>query len=104
MIFKTYELRTDKDNWLGTVVLSDEGHYFSMTDWGNLNFHWNVKGIDKYEEFILRLNTDYFAEKMYIGINYIAREPDAEERCNRYANKILPALQKAILEEKIIKD
>ena len=96
MKLKVYELKTDRGGWLGTIVLSDDGKYFSLTDWGNINFHWDVKGEQEFEDFILKLNTDYFGEKMYIGVNYIARDDGAENRCRRYADKILPALQEEI--------
>lgn len=93
---KVYELKKDNGCWLGTIVLSDEGHYFSLTDWGSISFHWNVKGEKEFEDFILQLNTEYFAEKMYIGINYLANGEEVEDKCNRYATKILPVLQKEI--------
>lgn len=100
MKLNTYELKKENGDWLGIVILSDDGSYFSLTDWGNFSFHWSIKGEIEFEDFIIRINPDYFAEKMYIGINYLADGIKIEEKCNRYANKILPVLQKVIIDQR----
>ena len=75
MIVKQYDLKTDKGNWLGNVFLTDDGKYLSFTDWGNFNFAWNITGIDKFLDFIIGINTDYFAEKMGIVNNSSNTQP-----------------------------
>lgn len=93
-----YELRTPSGQWLGQVVLTSDGMFSSVTDWGNLSFKWGKPSGD-FREFILSLSIDYFAVKMYSGLSYIAHGPKFEKACTRFAEKILPALWTALREE-----
>ena len=95
-----YNLKTDTGGYLGTVILTSEGTIASVTDWGNLSYQWASYGSEQtFKEFILGLNVGYFGSKMYQGLSYIAHGRKIEQACDRYAQKILPALQKAIKEE-----
>lgn len=95
---KSYTLRGDNGEWLGQVVLTSDGMFASVTDYGNLSYSWRSFGKD-FREFILSLNVGYFSSKMYSGIAYISYGRKFEKACDRYAEKILPALQQMLREE-----
>lgn len=95
---KSYTLRTESGQWLGQVVLTSDGMFAGVTDWGNMSFAWRSYG-DDFREFLLNINTDYFATKMYSGMAYMITGRKYEQACNRFAEEILPALQKALREE-----
>jgi len=96
---KSYTLRDENGQWLGQIVLTSDGMFASVTDYGNLSFAWRSFG-DDFIDFICHLNTDYFATKMYTGMSYILYGKKCEQACNRFAEKILPPLQKMLKEEK----
>lgn len=95
---RSYTLRTDDGAWLGQVVLTSDGMFASVTDYGNFSFAWRSYGED-FREFLLSLNTSYFGGKMYQGICYVAMGRRIEKSCDRFAEHILPALQKALRAE-----
>ncbi len=95
---KSYTLRDENGQWLGQVVLTNDGLFASVTDYGNLSYAWRSYGED-FREFICGLNTGYFGSKLYTGIAYIAYGKKIEKACNRFAEKILPPLQKILREE-----
>lgn len=90
---KSYTLRDDQGFWLGQVVLTNDGAFMSITDWGNFNFAWRHFGKGDFREFLSEVGQDYFAGKMYNGISYVANGRKIEAACKRFAEKILPALQ-----------
>jgi hypothetical protein len=96
---KSYTLRDENGNWLGQIVLTSDGFFASVTDWGNLSFAWRSYGDGDFREFIITLNVSYFGGKMYQGNTYILYSKKCEAACMRFAEKILPALQKALKEE-----
>lgn len=96
---KSYTLRNESGNWLGQVVLTEDGMFASVTDWGNLSYAWRSFGNGDFREFLTELNTDYFGSKLYTGMAYILYGKKCEAACKRFAEKILPALQKALREE-----
>jgi hypothetical protein len=93
---KSYTLRTEDGSWLAQVVLTSDGMFASVTDYGNLSFGWRSTGRDDFREFIVSLNVEYFAGKMYQGNTYILYSKKCEEACKRFAEKILPPLQKLL--------
>jgi hypothetical protein len=95
---RVYILRTENGTWLGQVVLTEDGMFASVTDYGNLSYSWRGFGKD-FREFILNLNEGYFGDKMVTGLAYIAYSTKIKKACARFAEKILPALQQAIREE-----
>jgi hypothetical protein len=95
---KSYTLRTETGSWLGQVVLTDDGMFASVTDYGNMSYAWRSYG-DAFRAFILSLNVGYFADKMYTGMAYMVHGKKYAAACERFAEKILPALQKALSEE-----
>ena len=96
---KSYTLRTEGGQWLGQVVLTEDGMFASVTDYGNFSFAWRSFG-DDFRAFLISLNTGYFATKMTTGMAYIANSQKIERACERFAEKILPPLQ-AILKEEL---
>ena len=94
---KSYTLR-DENGWLGQIVLTSDGMFAGVTDWGNLSFAWRSFG-DDFRAFLLTLNTDYFGSKMSTGLGYIIYSNKVSKACDRFAEKILPALQKVLQEE-----
>jgi len=55
-------------------------------------------GVD-FREFIININVEYFGTKMYTGMAYILYGKKCEKACERFAEKILPPLQKMLREE-----
>jgi hypothetical protein len=95
---KSYTLRGEDGEWLGQIILTSDGLFASVTDYGNLSYAWRSFGKD-FRDFLLHLNTDYFGSKMYSGLTYITYGTKIEKACNRFAEKILPALQKELRKE-----
>jgi hypothetical protein len=95
---KSYTLRGENGIWLGQIVLTSDGMFASVTDYGNLSYAWRSYGKD-FREFIISLNIDYFGSKMFIGMSYILYSKNCEKACKKFAEKILPPLQKMLREE-----
>jgi hypothetical protein len=95
---KTYTLRGENGEWLGQIVLTSDGLFASVTDWGNLSYAWRHFGTD-FRDFMLRINVDYFGDKLQNGLSYISYTPKTKKACARFAEKILPPLQKMLKEE-----
>ena len=96
---KSYTLLTETGGWLGQVVLTSDGMFASVTDYGNLSFAWRAYGKNDFREFLIGLEIPYFGGKMYQGNTYILYSKKCQYACMRFAEKILPALQKALKEE-----
>lgn len=96
---RNYNLRTENGSWLGQVVLTSDGAFMALTDWGNFNFAWRSHGEEDFRKFIIRVEVDYFASKMYQGMQYIAHGKKIQEACDRFAKNILPTLKKVLKEE-----
>lgn len=92
-----YSLRSNSNSWLGEVILTEGKEFYSLTDWGNFNFSWSTPM--EIREFILSIDTDYFARKMFQGVAYQCNTKAMRGYCERFASKILPALHEAIKEE-----
>jgi hypothetical protein len=97
---KSYTLRTESGQWLGQVILTSDGVFASVTDYGNFSYAWRSTGEKDFREFIISLNNSYFGDKMYTGMSYIAFGKKIDKACERFAEKILPPLQ-AILKAEI---
>lgn len=90
-------LRDEQGQWLGQIVLTEDGMFASVTDWGNFSYAWRNWGEGSFKDFLCSINKHYFAEKMKIGMSYGARMN--KDICERYAEIILPALQKHLKED-----
>jgi hypothetical protein len=96
---RSYTLYSEQGSWLGQVVLTEDGMFASVTDWGNLSYSWRAFGDKDFREFMCGLNVEYFGNKLFTGMAYILAGRKCEQACNRFAERILPALQKALREE-----
>lgn len=97
---KSYTLYTENGGWLAQIVLTSDGMFASVTDYGNLSYSWRSFSGD-FREFIVGLNTHYFGSKLCTGVAYIAHSKAVQKACERYAEKILPALQKELAKDLI---
>jgi len=95
---RSYTLRTEGGHWLGQIVLTSDGMFAGVTDYGNLSYAWRSFG-DDFAEFMAGISVDYFATKLATGHAYIAYSKKIDQACQRFARKILPPLQKALKEE-----
>lgn len=96
---KSYTLRTKQGDWLGQIVLTSDGAFMSVTDYGNFSFAWRSYGSSDFREFLCRLNTDYFAGKMANGMGYVAYGKKIDKAAEVFAEKILPPLQELLKKE-----
>ena len=95
---KSYTI-TNENGWLGQVVITSDGMFSSVTDYGNMSYAWRHYGEDDFRKFLIGLNVDYFATKMYQGMVYMIYGKKYEQACKRFAEKILPALQEVLKKE-----
>lgn len=98
----SYTLWTETGQWLGQVVLTSDGMFASVTDYGNFSFSWRHTGVDDFKKFIISLNVDYFATKMATGMAYIIYGRKIDKACQTFAEKILPPLQSILRAEYIV--
>lgn len=96
---KSYTLRGDNGEWLGQIVLTSDGMFASVTDYGNLSYTWRAFGDGDFRKFLCGLNIGYFGTKLFTGMSYILAGRKCEQACDRFAEKILPPLQKLLREE-----
>ncbi len=75
---KSYTLYTEAGHWLGQIVLTSDGMFASVTDYGNLSYTWGRTGCDDFREFLISLNVEYFAGKVYNGMAYGSRKKLSE--------------------------
>ena len=90
----SYTLRCD-DVWLGQVVITEDGMFAGVTDYGNFSFAWRAMGED-FKKFLMRISPGYFGSKMAEGMAYVVLNKKVDKACNVFAEKILPALQEQL--------
>lgn len=96
---KAFTLYADSGGWLGQVVITSDGMFASVTDWGNLSYAWRSFGDKDFRQFLCSLNECYFGDKMYQGNTYILYSKKCERACEKFAEKILPALKKCLTQD-----
>lgn len=96
---RSYALRTEDGHWLAQIVITSDGMFAGVTDYGNLSFAWRAYGDDDFRKFLSEISVDYFGTKMATGLAYIAHSRKIDRACNRFAKEILPPLQKVLKEE-----
>lgn len=96
---KTFTLRTETGDWLGQIIISSDGMFSGVTDYGNLSYAWRSSGAEDFREFLLRLNTDYFGQKLQNGLSYIVYNNNTTKACKRFAEMILPQLKLALQDD-----
>jgi len=95
---ESFTLRDSNGQWLGQVLLTSDGMFASVTDYGNFSYAWRSFG-DNFKEFICDLSADYFANKMNQGFAYVLYNKKVEAAAKRFSEKILPALQEVLKRE-----
>ncbi len=98
---KAFTLHSKNGGWLGQVVLTSDGMFSAVTDYGNMGYAWRSTGDENIEDFILRINIDYFAGKMFQGMSYVVHTATVRKVCERFAKEILPVLQEEIKKQRI---
>jgi len=96
---KSYTIFNKNGGWIGQVVLTTDGMFSAVTEYGNMSFAWRHYGGSDFREFIISLNVDYFGSKMYQGMAYMIYGKKYEQACNRFAKEILPPLQDVLKKE-----
>lgn len=97
---KSYTLRTEQGNWLGQIVLTSDGAFMAITDYGNFNFAWRAYGKEDFREFICRLDVHYFAGKIANGMYYVTGvSRKIDKVAQLFTEKILPTLQEVLKKE-----
>ena len=100
VITQSYTLRNDNGSWLGQIVLTSDGAFMAITDWGNFNFAWrSYQTLKNFKEFIIRLEPCYFANKMVEGMQYIVFGRKIQAAAERFAERVLPKLQEVLKQE-----
>ncbi len=96
---KAYMLYDNEGVWLGQVVITEDGMFAAVTDYGNFSYTWRSFGKGDFRDFLQSLNTGYFATKMAQGLAYIVHSKKVDKACETFAAKILPALQSALFHD-----
>lgn len=99
VLSRSYTLRGEQGEWLGQIVLTNDGMFSSVTDYGNLSYAWRSFGKEDFRSFIANLNVEYFGSKLFTGMAYILYGKKCEQACKRFAEKILPPLQEILKKE-----
>lgn len=99
---KSYSLRKKNGGWLGQIVLTSDGMFASVTDYGNFSFAWRCIGNQSFREFILSLEYDYFASKLLQGMFNVKRTRELEHAVTLFSEMILPELKEALRAEIIM--
>lgn len=97
---RSITLRTESGQWLGQIVLTSDGMFASVTDYGNLSYAWRSFS-GSFEEFMMEINVSYFGQKLYTGMAYIIYNEKVKQACYRFAEIILPALQEFLRKERV---
>lgn len=93
---KSYTLRDKQNRWVGQIIISSDGAYTSITDYGNFNFAWRSFGQGDFREFLLGLDEDYFSSKMIQGISYLVYNNSIKKQCEFYTSIVLPLLKEEL--------
>ncbi len=96
---ESYTLYDDNGAWLAQVVLTSDGMFASVTDYGNFSFSWRAYGPKTFKKFLIGLSVDYFANKMTQGFAYVMLSKKIDAAAQVFAEKILPPLQELLKKE-----
>lgn len=96
---RSYTLTTKTGCWLAQIVLTSDGMFSGVTDYGNMSFAWRHYGEGDFRKFLIGLSVDYFGGKMYQGMAYMIYGKKYEQACDRFAKEILPPLQEVLKDE-----
>ena len=60
----SYFLKTETGQFLGQIVLTSDGMFSAVTDYGNMSYAWRSYGNNDFRQFIIGMDVDYFGRKM----------------------------------------
>jgi hypothetical protein len=60
---RRYRLKNESGRWLADVVISDDGYFSTVSDYGNYAYWWSHAG-DCFRSFLAHLNPDYLCSKL----------------------------------------
>lgn len=96
----TYTLNNESGGWLAQIVITSDGMFSAVSDWGNFAFAWRSSYKEKtFKDFLMSLHSDYFASKMIESMSYIATGTRVDAACNRFSKRVLPPLQETLKRE-----
>lgn len=60
---RRYNVRSDRGTWLGEFVISDDGFFATVSDYGNYAYAWTHAGCE-FREFLASIGPDYLLGKL----------------------------------------
>ncbi len=66
---RRYSVRGANGEWLATVVISDDGYFSTVSDYGNYAYYWGDAG-ECFRKFLSRLGPDYYLSKFGVRDEY----------------------------------
>jgi hypothetical protein len=66
---RRYRLRTDQGRWVADVVISDDGYFSTVSDYGGYAHFWGDAGCE-FRRFLCGLDADYLCGKLSRGREY----------------------------------
>lgn len=97
-MIREYKLKDDQGRWLAQVVITDDGFFAAVSEYGNFAYAWRSFG-DDFRKFLLTIDGSYFADKMQTGMAYLVSTRKVAMACLRFSVKVFPVLQEAIKKE-----
>lgn len=76
---RRYNLRTEKGAWLGMVVISDDGYFSTVSDYGNYAYWWGHAEME-FRAFLCQLEPDYLCSKLAPGRVYYGEPTERDVR------------------------
>ena len=86
-----YDLFNTNEDWLGTVILTKDGLFSAVTDWGNFA-NSLLSDNDNLRESILEMDENDFSE-------LVETDMELMDKSDCFSRNILPALKEAIKKE-----
>jgi hypothetical protein len=68
---RRYSLRTERGRWLAEVVISDDGYFSTVSDYGNYVYFWGSAGVC-FRSFLAQLDASYLLGKLSPKMEYDA--------------------------------
>ncbi len=66
---RRYSVRGPQSEWLATIVISDDGYFSTVSDYGNYAYFWGDAG-ESFRKFLCRLGSDYYLPKFGVRDEY----------------------------------
>ena len=95
---KSYTL-TKNNGWLGQVVITTDGFFAAVTDYGSFSYTWRCFGEMDFRAFLSTLDAGYFSGKMVTGMAYIVYNNRVKEAAKRFTAEVLPVLQEVLKQD-----